>query len=125
QPADPRKQCERVRAHQTDLPEERGRSVRTAATPDAEELLRAVCDEDSADRQAEDCRPVRLHIGVFCRTSSLPCRSVFSCARRKCPMLTRRAFLQSSGGAAALAGFTDGGLDRLLAAGRRVDGGAA
>jgi selenocysteine lyase/cysteine desulfurase len=40
-------------------------------------------------------------------------------------MLTRRAFLQSSGGAAALAAFTDGGLDRILAAGRHVDGAAA
>jgi isopenicillin-N epimerase len=40
-------------------------------------------------------------------------------------MLTRRAFLQSSGGATALAAFTDGGLDRILAAGRHVDGVAA
>ena len=40
-------------------------------------------------------------------------------------MLTRRTFLQTTGGAAALAAFADGGVDRILAAGRRVDGAAA
>ncbi len=40
-------------------------------------------------------------------------------------MLTRRTFLQTTGGAAALAAFADGGTDRILAAGRRVEGAAA
>jgi selenocysteine lyase/cysteine desulfurase len=39
-------------------------------------------------------------------------------------MLTRRTFLQTTGtaGAAAVAAFSDSGIDRILAAGRRVDG---
>jgi isopenicillin-N epimerase len=42
-------------------------------------------------------------------------------------MQTRRTFLQTTGaaGAAALAAFTDGGVDRILAAGRTVEGASA
>jgi isopenicillin-N epimerase len=37
-------------------------------------------------------------------------------------MLSRRAFLQTTGGAAAIAAFTDGSAERIGAAGRRVEG---
>jgi hypothetical protein len=37
-------------------------------------------------------------------------------------MLTRRSFLRATGGTAALAAFADDGIDRILAAGRRLGG---
>jgi selenocysteine lyase/cysteine desulfurase len=40
-------------------------------------------------------------------------------------MLTRRSFLRATGGTAALAACADGGIDRILAAGHRVEGAPA